>query len=164
MAAGGPLAMLISQILAFAVLAVVIGKLVLPALRKILGGRTQGIEETFRKIEQDTAETARLLGEFRQKLADVEAEARRRLERSLADAQKTRDQVLADSAAQVQAAAEKARREVQIERDKAVLELREAATDLTLQAADHVVRAAMNDAVQGRLVESYLARLDSVKP
>jgi F-type H+-transporting ATPase subunit b len=164
MAAGGPLAMLISQILAFAVLAVVIGKLVLPALGKVLGGRTKGIEDTFRKIEEETAEAVRLLSEYRQKLAGVEAESRLRLEKTLADAAKTRDQVLADAGAQVQAALEKAKREVQTERDKAVLELREAATELTLQAADHLVRSLMTDDVHGRLVDSYLARIDSVKP
>ncbi len=58
---------------------------------------------------------------------------------------------------------DRARREAAIERDKAILELREEAARLTLAAADHLVRAAMNDALHEGLVERYLGRLDGVK-
>ena len=49
MAAAGPGQTFIVQVLGFVVLAFVLIKLVFPALGKILAGRTQGIEETFKK-------------------------------------------------------------------------------------------------------------------
>ncbi len=161
MAAGGAMSMLISQILAFVGLVLVLLKFVKPALGKALGERSRSIEETFRKIETETAETARALAEFKEKLSRLRQESDRRLEQALADAHKTRAQALADAELQVRAAMEKARREIGIERDKAVLELRHAATDLTLRAADHLVQSVMNDPHQGRLVDRYLDRLES---
>lgn len=163
LAAGGPGKMFILQVLGFAVVVFVLVKLVFPQLGKILGGRTKGIEETFHKIDQDTQDAVKRLEEIKGKLAQAGAESQKRLQAILDDAQKTRSQLLADANAQVQAAADKAKREIAIERDKAVLELRHAATDLTLRAADHLVQSTMNDALQEKLVTKYLSELDGVK-
>jgi F-type H+-transporting ATPase subunit b len=165
MAAGHPTPtqFLVLQILGFAVLVLILVKLAFPALGKILGARTRGIEETFQKIDADTQEAAKRIAELKDKLAHLQEESQRRLQAALKEAQATRDQLLADANAQVQAAAEKSRREIQIERDKAVLELRQEATTLTLQAADQVVQSVMNDALQDKLVAKYLSELDGVK-
>lgn len=163
MAAMGPGKAFVLQVLGFAVVAFVLVKLVFPQLGKILGGRTKGIEETFQKIDQDTQDAAKRIAEIKAKLAQMTEESQRRLQAALDDAQKTRTQLLADANAQVQAAADKTWREIQIERDKAVLELRNEATDLTLRAAEHLVQSTMNDPIHEKLVDKYLNQLDSVK-
>ena len=163
MAALGQGQMFIVQVLGFAVVVAVLVKLVFPALGKMLGGRTKGIEETFQKIDRDTQDTAKAIAEIKGKLDHLQEESQRRLQAALKDAQATRDQLMADATAQVQAAAEKSKREIQIERDKAVLELRQEATTLTLQAADHLVQSTMTDAIQEKLVSKYLSELDGVK-
>jgi len=162
MASAGPGQTFVVQVLGFAVLAIVLVKLVFPALGKILAGRTQGIEETFKKIDLDTQDAVKRLAETKERLAQVTQESQRRLQAALDDAQKTRSQLLADATAQVQASLDKAKREIQIERDKAVLELREEATSLTLRAADQLVQSTMSDAIHGKLVDKYLAQLDGV--
>ena len=162
LASGGPPAWIV-QSLGFAVVVFVLAKFVVPALKKILGGRTQGIEETFRKIEKDTRETADRLAEVKLKLSQLAEESQRRTKAAMDDAERTRARTLADAQAQVQAAMDKARREIQIERDKAVLDLRQQATQLTLQAAEHLVQSSMNDPLQEKLVATYLDRLDTVK-
>ena len=163
MAAAGPMQTFIVQCLGFAVLAFVLVKLVFPALGKILGGRSKGIEETFQKIDQDTKDAVAKIADVKAKLAQMDEESRRRLKAILDDAEKTRAQVLADANAQVLAAAAKSKSEIQIERDKAVLELRHEATSLTLQAADHLVKATMSDPIHEKLVDKYLNQLDAVK-
>jgi len=162
MASGGPPAWIV-QTLGFAVVIFVLVKFVVPALKKILGGRTQGIEETFRKIEKDTRETGERLAEAKLKLAQVADESQRRMKAALDDAERTRAQALDDAQTQVQTAMDKALREIQIERDKAVLDLRQRATELTLQAAEYLVQSSMNDPIQDKLVATYLDRLDTVK-
>lgn len=162
-AGGGALQSFLLQVMAFALLVFVLVKFVKPVLGKALGERTKGIEETFTKIEQETAETARQLADIQQKLADLGQETLRRQKASMEEAQKLRDQALADAGAQSQALLDKAQREIQVERDKAVKELRETAENLTLRAADHLVQATMNDAHQQRLVDSYLGRIEGVQ-
>ena len=163
LAAGGAGKMFILQVLGFAVVVLVLVKLAFPALGKILGARTKGIEETFQKIDHDTADTAKRLEEIKARLAQAGEESKKRLQAILDDAARTRTQLLADAHSQVQGAADKAKREIAIERDKAVLELRHEATDLTMRAADHLVQTTMNDALQEKLVTKYLNELDGVK-
>ena len=160
---GGPLQTFLVQVFGFAVLVAILVKLAFPALGKILGARTKRIEETFQAIDKDTQETAKRIAEIKEKLTQLDQESKRRLQAALDDAHATRAQLVADANAQLQAAADKARREIQIERDKAVLELRQEATTLTLQAADHLVQSTMTDALQEKLVAKYLSELDGVK-
>ena len=163
MAEIGPGQTFIVQSLGFAVLVIVIGKLALPQLGKILAARTQEIEETFKKIDQDMQETSKRLAEIKDKLAHLTEESKRRLDEALADAMKTKAQLTTESINQVQAAFLKATAEVEIEREKAVLVLRQEATALTLQAAEHLVQSAMSDPIHENLVEQYLTQLDAVK-
>jgi F-type H+-transporting ATPase subunit b len=161
--ASGPAQAFVVQALGFVVVVVVIVKFVLPALRKILGGRTHEIEQTFQKIEKDTQETNRQMAEIKLKLAQVAEESQRRTKAAMDDAERTRAQALADAQAQVQAALDRAMREVHTERDKAVLDLRQQAIELTLRAAEHLVQATMNDPIHENLVVKYLDRVDTVK-
>ena len=160
---GGAGQTFIVQCLGFAALVFILVKLAFPQLGKILGARTKGIEETFQKIDRDTQDAAKRMAEIKEKISQLDQESKRRLQAALDDAHATRAQVMADAGAQVQAAAEKSLREIQIERDKAVLELRQEATNLTLQAADLVVQSAMTDALQEKLVARYLHEIDGVK-
>jgi F-type H+-transporting ATPase subunit b len=148
------------QMFGFAILLGILVKLVVPAVRGILGGRTKGVEDTFAKLEKDTAEAARALAEQKKKLADIELESKARHAAAKADAEQTRARSLADAAATAQFIQEKARREIQTERDKAVLDLRREVERLTMEAADHLAQKAMNDGIQGKLVDGYLGNLE----
>lgn len=150
----------IVQILAFVLLVLILAKLVAPGLKKMLAERTRGVEDTFARLEKETADARRDLEETKKKLADIDREARRREEAAAADAEATRKQALADAQQAAQALLEKARREIQTERDKAVLELRREAEQLTLEAADHLLKTAVTDGVHQKLVDGYLSKLD----
>ena len=155
--------MLLAQIIGFAILVFVLAKFVWPFLKKVLDGRAASIEESFKKLEVDREAAGKELSEYKQNVGEVAQEAERRRKASLEEAERTRDQALADAKKQAEAALERARQEIRIERDKAVLELRREAESLTMQAADHLVQAAMNDSIDKKLVDGYLDRIDSVE-
>ena len=163
LAAGGALQMFVVQVLAFGLLAWILWKFVRPLLGKILDQRSRSIEETFQKMERDTAEAARQTADLKEKLSRIDEEARRRTDAALEEARRSREQLLAESRAQVQAAIDKARMEIQFEREKAILELREQASDLTLRAAGQLIDSAMTDALHDGLVEKTLTRLEAMK-
>ena len=161
--ASGPAQAFIVQALGFAIVVFVLAKFVVPALKKILGGRTAEIEQTFQKIETETQETARQLAGIKLRLAQVTEESQRRMKAAMDDAERTRAQALVDAQAQAQAATERAKREIQTERDKAVLDLRQQAIELTLRAAEQLVQSTMNDPIHEKLVGKYLDQVDTVK-
>ena len=151
------------QSIAFVHLLLILHKYVRPVLKKTLEERSRGIEETFRKLEQETAETSRRVAELRRMLSEVDQESRKRLQAALEEAERARKQVLAEAAQQAQATLERARREIEMEREKAVLELRQEAEALTLRTADHLVQSAMNEGIQSGMVDRTLARLETLK-
>lgn len=163
MAALTPGSMFFVQVLGFVILVGVLLKLAVPVLGKVLGARTKEIEDTFTKIERDTQETAKKLAEMKDKVAHLTEESKRRLDAALADAAATKARMMEESARQVQAAFAKATSEIEIEREKAVLELRHEATQLTLRAAEHLIQATMNDQVHEQLMAKYVTQLGMVK-
>ena len=148
------------QIFGFAILLGILIKLVVPAVRGILTGRTKGVEDAFAKLEKETADAVRELAEIKKKLADIESESKARHAAAMADAEQTRARALADAEAAVRFAVEKAQREIHTERDKAVLDLRQEVQRLTMEAADHLVKTAMNDSIQGKIVDGYLGQFE----
>ena len=86
LAALSPGQMFFVQVLGFAILVGVLLKLAIPALGKTLGARSQGIEDTFKKIDLDTQETSKKLAEMKEKVARLTEESKSRLDAALADA------------------------------------------------------------------------------
>jgi len=151
------------QVLAFVLLAGVLGWLVAPMLKKMLGERTKGIEDSFSKMEQETAETAKQLAELREKLARFEEEAKRRSDAAAADAEATRKAAMAEAQLQAQSILDKAKREIETQRGAATLELAEQAVELIRGAAEAAAKAGMTDEVQRRRVDEYISKVQTLR-
>ncbi len=159
----GTLRMFVAQVLAFILLAAAMWIFVRPALRRILEERSRSIEESFLRLEKETADSARRAAEIEKRLARIDDEERAFLETRRREARARQEALLVESRAQVRSAMERARLEIRIETDKAILEIRRKASELTLKAAEMLVEAAADDAVHQRLVRDTLDRLESVK-
>lgn len=150
---------LISQLLGFAILAVVLWKLVVPVLAKMAGDRTRRIEESFAKLEGDLAEAARDLDDYRTRLANIQKEIDRRIHDVQEEGASTRATLVAEAKAAAEAERSRAKREVALERDKAILELRATVTEATLREVDRLIDAQADEALHGRLVDKYLSNV-----
>lgn len=159
----GQIKFLAVQIGAFVLLMAILAKLVVPALRKMLGERTKGIEDSFAKMEKETAETAKALSEIKARLAAFDQEAKRRSDAAAAEAEATRKQALADAQLQAQSILDKAKREMQTERDKATLELAERAVELIRGAAEEAAKAGMTDEIHRRRVDDYIGKVGGLR-
>ena len=153
----------ILQVVAFVLLLALLGKLVLPGLKKMLGDRTKGIEDGFAKLEAQAAASAKELAAIKEKLARIEVEAKRRSDAAAAEAEATRKEALAEASRQAQAILDKAKREMETERDKATLELAERAVELIRGAAEEAAKAAMTDEAHRRRVDDYIAKMETLR-
>ena len=154
---------LIVQLVAFALLAILLGKLAVPGLKKILADRTKGVEDGFSKLEAQAASAQKELAAIREKLAGFEVEAKRRSDAAAAEAASTRAAVLAEAERQAQAILDKAKREMETERDKAALELAERAVELIRGAAEEAAKASMTDEAHRRRVDDYIAKVETLR-
>jgi len=95
------------------------------------------------------------------------AEARNEAAALIANANKiatdTRDDILATARADAEKVTERAREEINAEKEKAMAQLRAQVADLALEAAGKLVRSDMNATTQRRLVEEFLAETSTAK-
>ncbi len=162
LAAGGSMfgAAFVSQLLAFAGIAFLVWKFGVPLIGKMLGARTKEIEDRFGTLEREAKAAADRVADLKLKLSEIGSESARRLQAAVDEGHRIRSQSLAEAAGLAAQEAEKARRTVQIERDKAVLELRAEVARLTLEVAERAVDVLATDPVHGRIVEKNLEGLE----
>lgn len=118
--------------------------------------REQGIQNALDEAARRNLESERLLEEHRQQLAD----ARRQASEVLADAKAAGDRVrkeLEDKArTEAQGIVDRARAEIERERDAALDMLRKESVDLALAAASRLLDQNLDQAKNRELVEGYL--------
>jgi F-type H+-transporting ATPase subunit b len=151
------LPVLIGQTLSFIFLLIVLRLLVYKPVLKMLDERRERIREGLNAAErgQQRAEEAN-----REAQAQIEA-ARRDGQAIVAQAQQVANRIQEEArqAAQQQQEAmlERARSEIQLERDNAIAQLRGEFADLTISAAEKVIGQSLDRSAHQRLIEQALA-------
>jgi len=131
--------------------------------RKVVGNllseRRSGIETAVREVEQRLRKAAEALAEEQQKLAQAQVQA----EQIRADAQKNAkaagSAILAKAAQDVERLKAEAARDLDIEQERAIADLRRRAVALALQQAESQLSDRLDDAAQQQLVNRSIAML-----
>ncbi len=153
----------IVQVLGFTLLFGTLGYFVGPLIKRILNVRQKGFADTFDRLNKEESDSAKELAGIKQNLDQKEAEGERRIMKALEEGAQAKENALADAKKQTKAILNRASRDVDIERDKAILELRTEITNLTLRASREVASKAVTPEVQANLVKKYLKDLEGVQ-
>ncbi len=148
---------LIAQIINFTILLIVLRMFAYKPVMRLLDERKKRIQEGLEASE-----------EAKRRLAETEKEAAAQLERARQEGQgligqaqqiSTRIQEEARQQARTEAEQllERARSEIQLERDGAIAELRREFADLTITAAERVIRQSLDRQAHRRLIEEVLS-------
>ena len=153
---------LIFGIVAFAILYVIVQKKVVPNLEKAYADRTAAIEGGMHKAEEAQQQAQAALEQYKAQLADARAEASRIRQ----EAQGQGAAIIADLRAQAQTEAnriaEAAQKQIEAERQQAVVSLRAEVGRLSIDLASRIVGESLHDqARQSGIVDRFLAELES---
>jgi F-type H+-transporting ATPase subunit b len=160
-ALGFNLPALVAQIINFTLLLIVFRLLLYRPLLKILDERKQRIQEGLEASD-----------EAKRRLAETEQEAARELEKARQDGQglitqaqqisaRIQDEARQGARAEAEHLLERARGEIQLERDSAIAQLRREFADLTITAAERVIKEELDENKHRRLIEEVLAEAPS---
>lgn len=133
------------------------------AWRPILNGmeaRERGIQQLIDDAEQARREAEELLEQYRRQLAEARAEGQRIVAESKSAAERVREDVLARARSEAEAIVSRAGTEIDLERQKALAEIRERAVDLAIGAAEKVIRESLDEERHRRIAESYLHEIE----
>ena len=152
--------LMIWTLLVFFISMYILRKLAFPRIAEALDRRQRAIEESIESAERVKVEADQLIAEYRQRLT----EARQQADEIVARARKTGEQAHADAVADARRKhdelLEQTRREIQIETQRAIQEIRAEVAEMTVRATEKVTRKALTDADQRRLVDEALSELD----
>ena len=153
---------LIFGLIAIAILYVIVQKKVVPNLEKAYADRTAAIEGGMHKAEEAQQQAQAALEQYKAQLAEARAEASRIRQ----EAQAQGAAIIADLRTQAQTEAnriaEAAQKQIEAERQQAVVSLRAEVGRLSIDLASRIVGESLHDeARQTGIVDRFLAELES---
>ena len=156
-ALGLNLPQLIAQIVNFFLLLVILRLTLYKPILGMLDQRKQRIAEGLNAAERARAEAAQAQANIQEQL-DA---ARREGQEMVANAQNIATRIQAEAREQAardrEAALARARAEIQLERDRAIAELRSEFADITVRAAERVINQSLDRRAHERIIEETLA-------
>lgn len=145
-------------VLFFLTLAVLAWK-VFPWIAGSLEERQAKIQNAIDEARRDREEARRILEEHREKLAEARQEARQIIEEGREAGERLREDILAEAREEHEKLLDRARKEMRRERERLRDELREEAVEISIAAAERLIRSELDSEENRRLVRDYVAEL-----
>ena len=122
-------------------------------------GREKALADAMAAAERDRAEAAKLVAEQKAAIEAARTEAQRYIAEGRATAEAMRSELLEQTRQQQAELLERARKEIETEKVKAIDELRREAVDLALAGAGKLIGQKLDGAGDRAIVEQYLTSL-----
>lgn len=121
--------------------------------------REKALEDAIAAAKADREEAAKILAEHRRQIEAARGDAQKMIAEGRAIGDKLRVEMIEETRAQQQEMLERARREIEGEKVRAIAELRREAVDLAIAGASKVIEKNLDDESNRRIVESFLATI-----
>ena len=143
----------------FAIFFGILWKFALPALVGAVEERERALREALDSAAKLNEAAAAKLAEVEAQLAGARTEAQQLIASGRAAADKLRADLIEQAKAEQTSMLDRARKEIENEKVRAIDDLRREAVDLALKGASKVIEKNLDDATNRQLVESYLASI-----
>jgi F-type H+-transporting ATPase subunit b len=165
MAEGGGLlsldwAVLVLQIVAFAILFLVLRRFLFRPLLGVMEQREKEIADALEAGERAKQELARLDQEHERMLVSAREEGRQQVRLAVQEGEQARGRIVKEARDEAQQIRQRAREVIELERHEAMLELRQQVIDLALLAARKAVFAPLDEAKHRQAVDDFITSLE----
>jgi len=153
------LGLVIWTVVLFLIFAVLLGKLGWRPLLDVIEAREKGIAESVEGARQANDAAQALLAQHKELLREAGQQREAMMKQALADADQLRANLMNQAKAESARLVEKAREQIEREKDIAVRDLRAQVADLAIQAAGKIVTSSLTPDTQRKLVDEFLQAL-----
>ena len=148
-------------IVTFVVVLLVLRRFAWKPILASMDAREAGIRRLIDDAEAAREEADRLLEEYNRRLAEAREEGRRLVAEAKESAERVRAETLERARGEAEAIVARTGTEIDLEKKKALAEIRERAVDLAIHAAERVLEESLDDARHRRVAEDYLKELEA---
>jgi F-type H+-transporting ATPase subunit b len=154
---------LIAQLVNFTILIVILRMFLWPSVVGMLDQRTQRIKESMDRANELQQQATEAQREFEAQMQQARVEAQDIVSRALQTAERVKADAQDDARKQADVLLERARSEIQMERDRAIADLRQEFADVTILAAERVINQELDKTRHIALIDQVLAESGSLK-
>jgi F-type H+-transporting ATPase subunit b len=155
--------LMIWTLIIFVILMFVLSRFAFGPLTKAVRSREETLQAALDSAKRDRDEAAKVLAESQAKLEAARGEAQMVIADGRAVGEKLRTEMLEQTRKEQADVLDRARKEIENEKTKAIGELRREAVDLALAGASKVIEQNLESPKNRHLVETYLASLGTLK-
>lgn len=146
-------------IVVFVIVLAVLSKFAFPKILGAVEAREANLRELAEAAERDRREAAAMMEENRRILEDTRHRVQEAINESRSSAERIRADMLAETRREQEALLERARRDIASERENALQAVRLEAVDVSMRAAERLVRRNLDAEDNRRLVREYLGQV-----
>jgi F-type H+-transporting ATPase subunit b len=143
----------------FLILFFVLGKFVLPKITAAVEAREKALEDAIEGAKRDREEAAKYLAEQRAAIEASRIESQKILAEGRSMGEKLREEMMEQTRVQQQDMLDRARREIEAERNRAIAEMRREAVDLAIAGASKVIEKNLDQKSNRDIVEKFLSSI-----
>ena len=143
----------------FLILFFVLSRYAFKPITAAVAAREKALEDAIAGAKADREAAAKLLAEHQAQLDAARGEAQKLIVEGRQVGEKVRAEMIEETRSQQQEMLERARREIESEKVKAIADLRREAVDLAIAGAGKVIEKNLDDASNRQIVESFLSSI-----
>lgn len=147
---------LLTTLVGFLLMVWILSKYAWGPILDLLDQRREKIEKDYTDAEQTLESAKGLEAGFEAKLVDIKVLERERVQEAVKRGEELSDNIVAKARSDAQTTREKSLQDLEIESQKAQIQLRDDVVGMALGAAEKVINAKLDDAEQRRLIQEYI--------
>ena len=148
--------MVFIQAVGFLILLVLMKKFLFGKIKDILKARADEIKDTYKKSEDDRAEAARLKEEYQQQAVKADEAAEAKIQAAVDKARDVSDEMIKEAHQAVADEKARAQLNIEMERKKALAEVRSQVVDLTILSTSRLIKQSTKRETAEKLVDNVI--------
>ncbi len=151
---------IVLQIINTLILFFVLKKILFKPVTKFLDERKNAIESKIDKTEEDLKAAADLKAEYEAKLTEARKESMTIMENATAQSEKKKSEIIAQAREEAERIRHKANEEIEVEKEQALIYLRDQLADLVTSAASIIIEKNLDSDSQEYLIDRFIEGMD----
>jgi len=147
-----------TQIVGFLLVLFILGKYAWPPVLGFIEERRKKIADDLDHARQENERAVKLRADLEQELKGIEAKARARIQEAVTEGQRVASEIKAGAQKDVTQRLQRLQGEIEQERDKAMLALKQDMVRMTVEATEKILREKLDEKTQRRLVEEFIGQ------
>ncbi len=148
--------MVVIQAAGFLLLLFLLKKFLFGKIKDVIKSRADEIKDTYKKSEDDRSEAERLKVEYQQKAVKADEEAEAKIQVAVTKAKDVSDEMMKDTRQVIADEKTRAQLNIEIERKKALAEVRNQVIDLTILSTSRLIKQSTKRETAEKLVDDVI--------